>query len=150
MESEHASGRYSQPYTPSELEALIGPFRTSPIGLAPKPNSAEFRLIQDLSFPRNHPTIQAVNAGVCSDDFPTAWGTFVTTTTLILSLPPGCQAATFDISAAYRLAPIRPDQQNAFCLFWEGKVRVDRAVMLGLIIECWGLWVRCRHACRYL
>lgn len=132
MESEQAAGRYSQPYTPSELEALIGPFRTSPIGLTPKPNSSKFRLIQDLSFPRNHPTIQSVNAGISSDDFPTAWGTFETTAALILSLPQGCQAATFDISAAYRLTPVRPDQQNALCLFWDGKVRVDRAVMFGL------------------
>jgi len=132
MESEQAAGRYSQPYTPSELEALIGPFRTSPIGLTPKPNSSKFRLIQDLSFPRNHPSIQSVNAGISSDDFPTAWGTFDVTSALILSLPQGCRAATFDISAAYRLTPIRPDQQNAFCLLWDGKVRVDRAVMFGM------------------
>ncbi|CAA7270073.1 unnamed protein product [Cyclocybe aegerita] len=44
----------------------------------------------------------------------------------------GCRAATFDISAAYRLTPIRPDQQNALCILWDGKVRVDRAVMFGM------------------
>jgi hypothetical protein len=73
----------------------------SPIGLTPKPNSSKFRLIQDLSFPHDHPTVQSINAGICSDDFPTAWGTFELTTALILSLLPGCQAATFDISATY-------------------------------------------------
>ncbi|KAJ7713418.1 hypothetical protein B0H16DRAFT_1274192, partial [Mycena metata] len=53
--------------------------------------------------------------------------TVISTAQLILSLPPGCQAATFDISAAYRLTPIRPEQQNSLCLRWEGLVYVDRA-----------------------
>src|SRR4051812_11458401 len=106
MESKHTIGHYSQAYPPAELEALIGPFRTSPISLAPKPNSSKFRMIQDLSYPHNHPTILSVNAGISSDDFPTLWGTFDATIALILSLPPSCRAATFDISAAYHLAPI--------------------------------------------
>jgi hypothetical protein len=73
-----------------------------------------------------------VNAGVNADDFPTSWGTFDDTAALILSLPAGCLAATFDISAAYRLTPIRPDQQNSLCIFWNDRVHVDRAVMFGL------------------
>lgn len=50
---EHAAGRYSIPFTPSELESVIGCFRTAPLGLVPKPHSDKFRLIQDLSYPRN-------------------------------------------------------------------------------------------------
>jgi hypothetical protein len=61
-----------------------------------------------------------------------AWGTFDATSALILSLPKGCLAATFDISAAYRLTLIQPAQQNALCVFWKDKVYVDRAVMFGL------------------
>jgi len=89
-------------------------------------------MIQDLSFPRNDPSLLSVNSGISSDDFPTAWGTFDEATKLILSLPPGCMAATFDISAAYRTTPIRPEQQNAVCVGWEGKVYVDRALAFGL------------------
>jgi len=130
--SEHAVGRYSEPFQPSDLENIIGPFRTSPIGLVPKPNSSKFRMIQDLSYPRNNPSIDSINTGINSDEFSTGWGTFDTTSKLILSLPNGCKAATFDISAAYRITPVRPDQQNALCIFWKGMVRVDRAVMFGL------------------
>ena len=50
---EQSAGRYSRSYEPAELEAAIGPFRTSPLGLVPKPHSDKLRLIQDLSFPRN-------------------------------------------------------------------------------------------------
>ena len=89
-------------------------------------------MIQDMSYPRNNPTIKSVNHGICSDDFPTVWGTFDLTASLILSLPPGSLAATFDISAAYHLAPVQPDQQHHLCIFWNGFIYVDQAVMFGL------------------
>ena len=130
--SEQAVGRYSPGFSPIELERLIGPFCTSPLGLVPKPHSDKFRIVQDLSYPRNIPDIRSVNADINSDDFPTMWGTFSSTAALILSLPPGCVAATFDISAAYRTVPVLPLQQNALCIFWKGLVYVDRALMFGL------------------
>jgi hypothetical protein len=89
-------------------------------------------MIQDMSYPRNNPNVTSVNHGINSSDFPTAWGSFDEVVTLILSLPAGCLAATFDISAAYRLTPIQPDQQHHLCVFWNGLVYVDRAVMFGL------------------
>lgn len=105
---------------------------TSPLGLVPKPNSSKLRMIQDLSFPRNNPSLRSVNSFINPDDFPTAWGTFEETTKLILSLPDGCRAATFDISAAYRITPVRPSQQNFVCVLWRGKAYVDRAICFGL------------------
>ena len=78
------------------------------------------------------PLIRSVNDDVDSDEFPTAWGTFDSVSELLLSLPPGCRAATFDIASAYRITPIRPDQQNSLCVYWNGKVHVDRALCFGL------------------
>lgn len=89
-------------------------------------------MIQDLSFPRNDPHTESINKTLDSDDFPTEWGTFDDTSKMVLSLPTGCTAATFDISAAYRITPIRPVQQNALCVSWQNKIYVDRAVMFGL------------------
>jgi hypothetical protein len=89
-------------------------------------------MIQDMSYPRNNPDITSVNHGISSEDFPMAWGSFDKTAALILSLPAGCLAATFDISAAYHLTPIHPDQQQHLCVFWNNRVYVDRAVMFGL------------------
>jgi len=51
---------------------------------------------------------------------------------LIISLPPCCVAATFNISAAYHFTPIHPNQQHALYIFWNGVVYVDRAIMFGL------------------
>ena len=113
---EQAAGRYSQAFSPETLEALIGPFRTSPLGLIPKPHSDSLQLIQDMSFPRDNPLIHSVYASINSDNFPTTWGTFEDMAELILSLPEGCLTVTFDISAAYHLTPIHPDQQSSLCL----------------------------------
>lgn len=76
--------------------------------------------------------MSSVNADVDSDQFPTAWGTFDDVSALLLSLPPGCEAATFDVSAAYRITPVRPEQQNALCVSWRDRVYVDRALCFGL------------------
>jgi hypothetical protein len=130
--AEQRIGRYSEGFLPEELERIIGSFQTAPLGLTPKPHTDTFRLIEDLSFPRDDPLIPSINSSINSDDFPTSWGTFNEAAALILSLPPGAEAATFDISAAYRLTPIRPDQQHSLCIIWDGLVYVDRAVMFGL------------------
>lgn len=53
IREEQAAGRYSEPFEPAALEAVIGHFRTAPLGLIPKPHSDKLRLIQDLSYPRN-------------------------------------------------------------------------------------------------
>lgn len=41
-------------------------------------------------------------------------------------------AAAFDISAAYRITPIRPDQQHVLCIFWRLKVYLDFAAAFGM------------------
>jgi hypothetical protein len=51
---ECAGQRYLGPFSLTELEALVGPFIVSPLGLVPKQgSSSKWRLIQDLSFPRS-------------------------------------------------------------------------------------------------
>jgi len=89
-------------------------------------------MIQDLSYPCHDPTADSVNAGINSSDFPTMWGSFESTAELILSLPNGCVAATFDISAAYWITLIRPSQQNVLCVFWEELVWVDQMIMFSM------------------
>lgn len=76
--------------------------------------------------------VRSINADVDPDEFPTAWGTFDSMSELLLTLPPGCTAATFDVSAAYRITPVCPHQQNALCVSWKGKIYVDRALCFGL------------------
>jgi hypothetical protein len=73
-----------------------------------------------------------VNAGINSDDFPTAWGTFTNTAALVLSLPPGCVAAMFNVSAAYRITPVHPSQQHVLCVAWRNSLYLNTAAPFGL------------------
>ena len=131
IQSEMAAGRYPSGFTRSELEEVIGPFCTSPLGLVPK-DKVLFRLIQDLSFPRSGDYVSSVNTQIDPNEFPTEWGTFDITSCLIFQLPDGCQAATFDISSVYRITPVRPDQQWVPVVRWDSKFFVDRALPFGL------------------
>lgn len=94
--------RYSGPYNIMELQQAIGFFRTAPLGVVPKSDSKKFRIIQDLSFPRNDPCQYSVNSEITSDDFPCKWGTFAQCYFLVAKAPPGTQAAQFDVDAATR------------------------------------------------
>jgi len=116
VDREFDKGRYAGPFTRTEVEEHIGPFQTSPLSMVPKagkPN--KFRLIQNLSFPRNNPAVYSINHALDSDMFPCTWGTFSTICTLIDNLPPGSQGACRDVAEAYRIIPLAPDQ-------WPGMV----------------------------
>lgn len=123
--------RYSGPFQVSQLLTLIGPFRTAPLGVVPKPNSDKFRVIQDLSFPRNDPATLSVNSEINSADFPCEWGTFAQCYFLIAKAPPGTQVAVFDVDSAYRNIPVHPDDQTHFCVAWENNIYIDHCVAFG-------------------
>lgn len=124
-------GRYSGPYSPHELFNNIGHFRTAPLGVIPKPNGSSFRIIQDLSFPRNHSSKFSVNSEINSDDFPCEWGTFAQCFFLVAVAPVGTQVAVFDVDSAYRNIPIAPSEQVHFCISWGDQIYVDHCVAFG-------------------
>lgn len=74
--NETRAGRYSGPFHPSRLARILGShFRTAPLGVVPKPNSLEFRVIQDLSYPRSHIFRNSVNSDIDPDLYDCEWGT---------------------------------------------------------------------------
>lgn len=128
--------RYSGPYSPQELLRLIGPFKTAPLGVVPKPNSSKFRLIQDLSFPRNDPHITSVNSEISPDDFPCEWGTFPQCYYFVSRCPIGTEVAVFDVENAYQIIPIHPNDQPHFCISWEEQIYVDHCAPFGSASAC--------------
>jgi hypothetical protein len=124
--------RYSGPFSRSRLEFLIGPFRTSPLGTVPKSDSTtDRRIVQDLSFPRNHPSLTSVNHQINIDDFRCDWGTFNEVRNIILDAPDGTEAATLDVDAAFRCCPIIPNQQQNFVIHWNGLFYIDHNAPFG-------------------
>jgi hypothetical protein len=130
--SELAEGRISGPFEQDDLEHRIGCFRTSPLGAVPKGDG--FRVIQDLSFgDAKHPS---VNDEIDSDNFPSEWGFFADMVLMATEAPPGAQAATLDVDAAFRRCPVRPEQQNHFVIQWQGQFYVDHCVAFGGASAC--------------
>ncbi|CAA7258927.1 unnamed protein product [Cyclocybe aegerita] len=102
VQIEFERGRYIGPASCAEVEALLGPFQTSPLSVIPKPaKPGKFRLIQNLSYPLKAIDITSINSGINSNQFPCTWGTFSVICLLISRLPPGSQAAVRDVKEAY-------------------------------------------------
>lgn len=132
INNELSNGRYTGPFSKSRLENLIGPFRTSPLGTVPKSNSTtEFRIIQDLSFPRDDPDHLSVNSEINSDLFPCDWGTFNQICEIVRNAPPDTEAAMMDVDAAFRCCPIKPEHQPHFVVHWEDSFYIDHNAPFG-------------------
>ena len=113
MENEFRKGRYIGPFSQANLEALIGPFQSSPLSLVPKPGKpGKYRGVHDFSHPHapDKGAISSINSNIDSHDFPCTWGTFSTVCLIIYRLPPGSQASIRDVSEAYRTIPVHHKQ----------------------------------------
>ncbi|QRV82385.1 polyprotein like [Ceratobasidium sp. AG-Ba] len=125
------AGCYTGPFSATELTNLIGPFRSAPLGVVAKSTPGEFRIIQDFSFPCNGGEHPALNAEINPDDFQCEWGTFDEVVKIIISAPPGAQAATLDVESAYRQMPVSIVDQHNIVISWEDKLYVDHCVPFG-------------------
>ena len=123
-------GRYSGPFSRSDLESLIGPFHTSPLGIVPKTvGSTKRRIVQDLSFPRDDPSRSSINDQINIEDFTCDWGTFTDMRRIIIDAPPFSEAATLDVDSAFRCCPITPSQQRNFIIHWNGSFYIDHCAL---------------------
>lgn len=130
IDLEISRGRYLGPFPAATIEALVGPFQSSPLSLVPKPGKpGKYRLIQNLSYPRIPTSVStSINHTIDSNLYPCLWGTFTTICLMIWRLPPGSQGACRDVAEAYRNIPLLPSQ-------WAGTVvrlSEDNLYMLNL------------------
>ena len=131
IRNELSCGRYTGPFSPGRLEKLIGPFRTSPLGVIPKPTPGEFRLVQDFSYPHNNDSRPSLNSEIDTSNLSCDWGTFQEIATIVMNAPEGTQAATLDVDAAFRRCPIKPSQQCNFVIHFDGLCYIDHVAPFG-------------------
>jgi len=96
VENEFQKKRYIGPFSQAKLEALIGPFQSSPLFLVPKPGKpGKYHGVHDFSHPHSlgQSLISSINLAINSHKFPCTWGTFSTVCLIIYRLPPGSQAS---------------------------------------------------------
>ena len=107
-------------------------FQVSPLGCVEKKVKNTFRLIFDLSSPRNG----SINDYIHDMFSSVSYSSLDDALKLVRDCGPGAFMAKTDIKSAFRLLPIRPDQYHLFCFSWEGEFFFDRSLQLG-----------CRSAC---
>ncbi|KDN36470.1 hypothetical protein RSAG8_10808, partial [Rhizoctonia solani AG-8 WAC10335] len=112
-------------------ESLIGPFRSAPLGVVAKSKPGEFRIVQDFSFPKDGGPHPALNAEIDADAFTCEWGFFSDIADIIVACPPGTEAATLDVDAAYRHMPIHPEDQPHIVIMWNDQVWLDHCAPFG-------------------
>ena len=110
----------------------FGNFRCSPIGLVPKRNPGEFRLIQHLSAPRGSSVNDFIDSELCS----VSYTSFDEAVNLVARLGNKALMGKADIKSAFRLLPVHPSDFEllGFCL--DGEYYYDRCLPMGCSISC--------------
>ena len=131
INNELSCSRYSGPFSPDCLEALIGLFWTSPLGVVPKQTPGEFCLVQDFSYPHNDPFYSSLNSEIDTTSLSCNWSTFQEIVAIFIDAPKDTQAATLDVDAAFWQCPIRPSQQLNFIIYFNGLCYISHIAPFG-------------------
>ncbi|KAE8269259.1 hypothetical protein A4X09_0g3087 [Tilletia walkeri] len=133
-------GRWAGPYSREEIEKEIGPFQSSPMGLIPKPNG-DWRLVQDLSYPRNGSYL-SINSYIVADEYLTTWDDVTTVFVVLLELSRKVQGATFDAMEAFRgILALASQLPGLILQLREGVLYYDFFLPFGLA-SATGVWGR--------
>ena len=151
-------GRISQGYTPTELERLIGHFRTAPLSVIEKPG--KLRTIINHSYPDKakgidpaitasdtskriplDPTTTSINTAMKSKKWECNWGTFSECYLLVGGAPEGTEAAVFDVDSAFRNIPVHPSAWPFLAMMIDNLIHLDLYSNFGASASP-GLWGR--------
>jgi hypothetical protein len=133
---EKAEGKVFGPFTHQEVFLKYGFFRSSPMGSVTN-NDGSFRMINNLSFPRNDPDTPSVNSYVDKEDYKTTWDDFEYVAAFLREETKTWELAIFDWEKAYRQIPTHPSQWRYLLLFdFYGGLWVDTRVGFGGVAGC--------------
>ena len=119
---------------------IAGPFRKppfpdmfcSPLGIVPKKNPSEFRLIQHLSFPRG----SSINDFIPSDFSSVTYATISDAISSLKRTGKGCFMVKTDIKSAFRIIPVHPGDHPLLGMKWENLYYYDRCLPMGCSSSC--------------
>ena len=127
---ERALGRIAGPFSSMPLSNL----QCSPIGLVPKKQPGEFRVIHHLSFPAGASINDFIDDKLCR----VRYASFDDAVHMIdeLSRVGDVFMAKLDIKSAFRLLPISPLDFDLLGFKFQGDYWVDRCLPMGCAISC--------------
>ena len=101
----------------------------SRFGVIPKPHQpGKWGLITDLSSPKG----SSVNDSICPSLCSVSFASVDNAVRCILSLGQGVLLAKFDITSAYHVVPVHPEDRLLLGRRWRGELLVDGALSFGL------------------
>ncbi len=123
-----------------KLGRIAGPFKhrpfanlqCSPIGLVPKHDPGEFRLIHNLSFPSGGSINDFIDKDICTVHY----NSFDTAVDLVASSGQRSWVAKSDIKSAFRLLPVAPSDYELLGFVFQGEFYYDKCLPMGCSISC--------------
>jgi len=129
IQKEVSLGRFSGPFATPPLKNL----KISPVGLVPKSEGSDFRLITHLSYPEG----DSINDGISDELSSVSYSSFDQIVDMLFHLGAGAHMAKRDIKSAFRLLPISPvDYELLGLKDEEGFIYVDKFLPMGCKISC--------------
>ena len=129
IDKELALGRVGGPFNAPPFDN----FKISPIFLRPKAVPGQYRMILDLSYPKNE---ESINANI-----PTQWRSVIYSSVRdavkIIASKPGCFSSKIDVKDAFRLIPIKPDEFNKLCFMHDGRFYYEKVLPQGCGSSCY-------------
>ncbi|KAJ1088356.1 hypothetical protein NDU88_001513 [Pleurodeles waltl] len=128
LEKEVDEGRMEGPFSDWPLENLI----VSPIGVVPKKEPGQYRLIHHLSWPEG----VSVNYLIPEELTKVSYASVDVAMALVEALGPSTLMATTDIKSAFRLLLVHPQDFKLLGIQFQGSWYVDQALCIGCSISC--------------
>ncbi|XP_062590215.1 uncharacterized protein LOC134251812 [Saccostrea cucullata] len=121
-------GRIAGPFLTPPLDRFI----VSPLGLVPKGNSGNFRIIHDLSFPKD----QSVNANIPKELSAVHYDSIDNVVGLVQKFGKNSLMAKSDIEDAFRIVLIHPLDHHLLGFHWENSFYYDMCLPMGASSSC--------------
>ena len=128
IHKELSLGRVAGPFSAPPFHNLV----VSPLGLIPKKEPGQFRVIHDLSFPKGN----SVNFGIPKEFCSVSYEDYDYLMSLVTSVGQGCFIAKADIESAFRIIPVHPDDYHLLGFKFGGQYYYDKCLPMGCSISC--------------
>ena len=128
LAQEVAAGRIAGPFThPSPVGVVL-----SPLGVVPTKVPGQFRLIHDLSFPKD----KSVNSHIAKLHSEVHCELLDDCVSIIREIGQGCLMGKADIKDAFRIIPIHPTDHRLLVMTWQDKYYFDKCLPMGCSTSC--------------
>lgn len=128
IEKELLKGRIRGPFKQPPFENFV----CSPLGVVPKKEPGQFRLIHDLSYPRGN----SINSCISTEFSFVEYQNIEYVIDLVQSAGRFCLMAKTDVEDAFRLIPIKSSEHHLLGFHWKGAFYNDCVLAMGASSSC--------------